>query len=93
MARPPHGADNAVGREPWYDQGMQQVTLEQATARLGDLVDAALRGEEVILDGNGRGAVRLVPVASSVNRPQFGSDKGSIEVPDDFDAPLDCFGI
>ena len=70
---------------------MQQVTLEQATSRLGDLVEAALRGEEVILDGNGRGAVRLVPVVAPTGRPQLGSAKGLIEIPDDFDAPLDDF--
>ena len=71
---------------------MATITLDQATARLGDLVEAALRGEDVVLAGDGRGAVRLVPVTStSTGRPRFGSAAGLVDVPDDFDAPLDVF--
>ena len=76
----------------WYRRGMAPVALDRAAAHLGDLIDAALRGEDVVLDGNGRGAVRLVPVGlASTGRPRFGSAKGLIDVPDDLDAPLDVF--
>ena len=69
---------------------MATDAFDKAANQLGDLIDAALRGEDVVLDGKGRGAVRLVPVAPTpMGRPRFGSAAGLIDVPDDFDAPLD----
>jgi antitoxin (DNA-binding transcriptional repressor) of toxin-antitoxin stability system len=74
-----------------YNRSMKEVTVEQATGALGDLVDAAISGEDVVLVHNGHGAVRLVPVPPSEGRPQFGSAKGMITMSDDFDAPLEDF--
>jgi antitoxin (DNA-binding transcriptional repressor) of toxin-antitoxin stability system len=74
-----------------YNVGMKEVTVEQATGMLGDLVDAAIGGEDVLLVHNGHGTVRLVPVPPSEGRPQFGSAKGMITMSDDFDAPLEDF--
>ena len=70
---------------------MTQLTVEQATQKLGDLVDAAMNGEEVVLVRADHGAVRLVPVDQPTARPRFGSAKGLISMSDDFDAPLDDF--
>ena len=73
---------------------MQQVTIEKATSRLGDLVDAAIAGEEIILTRQDQSAVRLVPIAPAAGasrRPRFGSAKGLIQMSDDFDAPLEDF--
>jgi antitoxin (DNA-binding transcriptional repressor) of toxin-antitoxin stability system len=70
---------------------MTQVTLEDAQARLPDLVAAAVRGEEVVIEQADHAAVRLIPVETQKPRPQFGSAKGLLTVPDDFDAPLDDF--
>jgi antitoxin (DNA-binding transcriptional repressor) of toxin-antitoxin stability system len=68
---------------------MKQVTIEQASQRLTDLVDAAVNGEEVIVIRPGATGVRLVPVATKNGRPVYGSAKGLITISDDFDAPLD----
>lgn len=85
---------------------MQQVTLEEAAAKLPELFDAAMRGEEVLVTANGEinATIQLVPrSAESRNdesrRPQFGSAnirqpgsaKGQIWIADDFDAPLEEF--
>ena len=71
---------------------MTQLTIEQANDRLGDMVDAAMQGEEVVLVHSNHGAVRLVPVEQfTTNRPQFGSARGLISMSDDFDAPLEDF--
>jgi prevent-host-death family protein len=70
---------------------MKQVTIDQASNHLGDLVDAAVGGEEIIVVNNGRGAVRLVPLESARPRPAFGSAKGLIALAEDFDAPLEDF--
>lgn len=70
---------------------MTQVTLEEAQARLPDLVAAAVRGEEVVIEQANRPAVRLTPLTTQKPRPRFGSAKGLLTVPDDFDSPLDDF--
>jgi len=71
-----------------------RTTLEDAQSHLPDLIEAAVRGEEVLIATEGtRGEqiVRLVPVASERPRPRFGSAKGLFEMSEDFDAPLPDF--
>ena len=70
---------------------MNRLTVEQATARLAELVDAAADGEEIVVVHGDRSAVRLVPVAAGDAKPRFGSARGLIEMSDDFDAPLSDF--
>ena len=71
---------------------MKTLPVKQASDHLGDLVDAAIAGEEVVLTREDHAAVRLVPVTSAGSpRPQFGSARGLIKMSDDFDAPLDDF--
>ena len=72
---------------------MTQVTVQQASQRLTDLVDAAVNGEEVIVVRPDNSGVRLVPVPIPApnGHPVFGSAKGLITIADDFDAPLDEF--
>lgn len=66
---------------------MQQVTIEQAKLNLSVLVEAALKGEEVIIEEPDK-AVRLVPFQNKKPQPQFGSAKGLIEINDNFDNPI-----
>jgi antitoxin (DNA-binding transcriptional repressor) of toxin-antitoxin stability system len=72
---------------------MPQVTVEQATQRLDELVDAAARGEEVVLVRGDRAVARLVSVSNGGTRPcpRFGSARGLIQMADDFDAPMEDF--
>jgi antitoxin (DNA-binding transcriptional repressor) of toxin-antitoxin stability system len=75
---------------------MVQVSLDEAKERLPDLIDAAARGETVLIEKAGeQGAqvVQLVAVPQHPRRrPKFGSAKGLIiYMADDFDAPLDDF--
>jgi antitoxin (DNA-binding transcriptional repressor) of toxin-antitoxin stability system len=70
---------------------MIRISLEEAESRLAALVEEAAAGEEVILS-RGDGAVfQIVPLSKPQPRPRFGSAKGLIRVPDDFDAPLPDF--
>ena len=71
---------------------MQQVTLEEAAAKLPELFNAALRGEEVLVTTNGEvnAAVQLVPRPARRNR-RPGSARGKIWMADDFEAPLEEF--
>ncbi|MBX3058898.1 MAG: type II toxin-antitoxin system Phd/YefM family antitoxin [Anaerolineae bacterium] len=70
---------------------MFQVTINEAQKKLIDLINAAMRGEEVFIMQNGEQVAQIVPVAKVKRQPQFGSAKGLIRMADDFDAPLDDF--
>lgn len=54
---------------------MTHVSLEEAQSRLRELVDAALRGDEVVIGGNGEPGVRLTRLepASNTDGPQPGN--------------------
>jgi prevent-host-death family protein len=41
------------------------VNIAEAKAKLSSLVKASLRGEEVVIDHDGRPQVRLIPVAEA----------------------------
>jgi antitoxin (DNA-binding transcriptional repressor) of toxin-antitoxin stability system len=73
---------------------MTQVTVEEAYGRLGSLIDAAVKGEEIVLVDGEHGAVRLVPVieVSADGRPPLSRPsewfKGKWSLPDSFFEPL-----
>jgi len=54
---------------------MVTVTLKDARQRLGQLVDAAARGEEIVITRRGRRAARLRPVAEDALPPLPNLDK------------------
>jgi prevent-host-death family protein len=69
---------------------MHKVRVEEAQARLAELIEEAAEGRDVVIaHGNGT-AVRLVPVQPGA-RPRFGSARGMFSMADDFDEPLDDF--
>jgi len=68
-----------------------QVTLDEAKVRLHDLIEAALRGDEVFILKDDQQAVQLIPVKPPRRQPKFGSAAGLIWIADDFDAPLEDF--
>ncbi|MDO9129186.1 MAG: hypothetical protein Q8N45_07375 [Anaerolineales bacterium] len=68
-----------------------QVNYDDPKIRLRDLIDAALRGDKVIIVAKGgKQMVELVPVQRGQRR-KFGSAKGKIKIAPDFDAPLADF--
>ena len=70
---------------------MQPVSIEEAKANLPDLIEAAVKGEEVVIAEDGRHLVRLVPVPRAKPRPRFGSAEGLINMSEDFEEPLEDF--
>jgi len=70
---------------------MQQVNVEEAKDHLPDLIDAAVKGEEIVISKDDRHSVKLVPMLKAKPRPRFGSGKGLITISDDFDEPLKDF--
>jgi antitoxin (DNA-binding transcriptional repressor) of toxin-antitoxin stability system len=70
---------------------MHQVNVGEATKQLPNLIDAAVRGEVVLITTDDRQTVRLVPVKHTKQPRRPGSAKGMIHMTDDFDAPLEDF--
>jgi len=68
------------------------VDLGHARTQLTELVEQAARsGEEVVLTRDGEAVAKIVPLVRPTARRRFGSARGQLTVPDDFDAPLDDF--
>jgi prevent-host-death family protein len=70
---------------------MQVIDVEQAKTSLDDLLDAAIRGQEIVLTRHAQPVAKLVPLVQRRPRPQFGTAKGLVHIADDFDAPLADF--
>lgn len=72
---------------------MATVTIQEAQARLPELIHRLPPGDEVVITENGRPVARLVQSpAVSQRRRQLGTMKGTVlKVAADFDAPLDDF--
>ena len=70
---------------------MKPINVADAKARLPELIDAALKGEEVIIARRGVPAVRLIGLDSAKVKPRFGRLVGKLAIADDFDAPLGDF--
>ena len=66
---------------------MYEISLEEAQAQFGRLIQKAIQGQEIIITHNNVPMVRLVSIPRTKPRPQFGSAKGLITMADDFDAP------
>jgi antitoxin (DNA-binding transcriptional repressor) of toxin-antitoxin stability system len=70
---------------------MQQVTPDEARARLTELIAAALRGERVVIAEDDQHAVQLVPATTGSRARRAGTARGMIVMSNDFDAPLTDF--
>jgi antitoxin (DNA-binding transcriptional repressor) of toxin-antitoxin stability system len=71
---------------------MNPITVAEASQKLVDLIDAALRGEEVTIIKDDLSVVKLIPATPVKRRPaKAGSAKGLVWMSDDFDEPLEDF--
>ena len=64
------------------------VEVEEAKARLGNLLTLALSGNEAILVEAGKPVARLVPFAPVKKKRVAGLNRGQIKMHVDFDKPL-----
>ncbi len=70
---------------------MQVIDVEEAKSSLSDLVDAAIRGQEIVLTRDAQPIAKLVPLVQPRPRPRFGSARDLVHMAEDFDAPLPDF--
>jgi prevent-host-death family protein len=67
---------------------VKRVNVAEAKAKLSELIDAALQGDEIVIARRNVPVVRLVAVESAKVKPRCGVLKGLAWIADDFDAPL-----
>lgn len=67
------------------------VNVSEAKARLSELIDRALQGEEVIIARRNKPVVQLTVVAPREKQVRMGRWAGQIRIAEDFDEPLEDF--
>jgi antitoxin (DNA-binding transcriptional repressor) of toxin-antitoxin stability system len=67
------------------------VTIEEAQAKLAELIDKITLGEEVIIMRDQQPVAQLVPLPSAKPQPVFGSCKGMLTIVDENDEYLANF--
>lgn len=67
---------------------MIRVNMHEAKSQLSKLVDAVLRGEDVVICRAGEPVVELRPVSGSAAKRQFGRYKGLFSIDDRFFEPM-----
>lgn len=68
---------------------IEEIGAFEAKTRLSELLERVGRGHVYRITKRGRPIAELRPPTLSARGPRFGSDRGRIEMSDDFDAPLD----
>jgi prevent-host-death family protein len=66
------------------------INIHEAKTHLSRLVEQAAAGREIIIAKAGKPLARLVPLANAARPKKLGQLKGTITVPNDFNAPLDA---
>lgn len=72
---------------------MRQVNLVEASQHLSELIEAAMRGEEVIITKDEQPVAKLVPLPTEKKRypAKAGTAVGLVTIAEDFDEPLEDF--
>ena len=64
------------------------MNMHTAKSQLSRLVEAACRGEEVIVSRDGVPVVRLVPIVQPRGKRILGQARGQVHLSPDFDQPM-----
>ena len=67
------------------------VNYDDLKTQIADLIEAAMRGDKVVITRNGRQIIQLVPMKTVRRRRKFGSAKGKIKFNKGYDEPLADF--
>lgn len=71
---------------------MITITIEEAKARLSELIQSLAPGEEIIITDGGRPVARLTAAKSGPRKvPRLGTLKGTVLSMERFDDPLEDF--
>jgi len=67
---------------------VQEFSVHDAKTHLSKLLKLVESGETIVIKRGDKAVARLIPMESDAPLRKWGQDKGSIEIADDFDAPL-----
>jgi prevent-host-death family protein len=67
---------------------MTQLDITQAKSNLSQLLDLAIKGEEIVITQDNQPVAKISPVKKPLKR---GSAKGKVWMSEDFDEPLEDF--
>lgn len=67
---------------------MIRVNIHEAKTHLSRLLKRVAAGEEILIAKAGKPMAKLTPISKPQANRIPGLDKGAIQIPDDFDAPL-----
>jgi prevent-host-death family protein len=70
---------------------MSTVTIEEAQAKLPELIDKLVLGEEVIITRNQQPVAQLIPPPAAQPQPVFGSCKGMLTIVSEDEEHLEDF--
>jgi prevent-host-death family protein len=70
---------------------VREVNIAEAKAKLSELIESVVSGEEVLISRRNVPVARLVAVESAKKAPKYGVLGGTVWTADDFDAPLEDF--
>lgn len=63
----------------------RQYNVHEAKTHFSRILQQVETGEEVVISRAGEPIAKVVPLRSKVNRTDYGSLRGQIHIPDDFD--------
>jgi len=69
----------------------REVSVDDAGAKLAELVSAAQQGDDIVILRGQQPVARLVPITQTRGPRRAGSAAGLVQMSDDFDAPLSDF--
>ena len=67
---------------------MISVNVHEAKTHLSRLLERVAAGEEILISKAGKPMAKLTPLSKPQANRVPGLDKGMIQIPEDFDAPL-----
>jgi len=67
---------------------MPTINIHEAKTHFSRFVEQAAAGEEIIIAKAGKPVAKLVPLDAAPQKKTLGLFKGTLQVPEDFDAPL-----
>lgn len=70
---------------------MSVITIPEAKARLSELIERALRGEEIIIARRNTPLIRLVPFVDGPGKRKTGTARGMVRMGKDFDETPEGF--
>lgn len=70
---------------------MMQLTVDEAKNQLSELLKAASKGEQVIIQNHEGQDFQIISLAPTVKHPHYGSAKGIVKMLDNFDDSIEEF--